>query len=816
MTQKFTPRPHQLAAVTAISTELKASDRTTAVMACGSGKTLVALWVAEQMDAKTILVLLPSLALIAQTLKEWRERTKYSNFYPLCVCSDNTVADDEMKINPSELDFQVTTKKEVIKRYLGRYSPLKIIFSTYQSADLIPNDFKFDLGIFDEAHKTAGQEDGLFSYALSNENVNISKRLFMTATPRHFDVNKIDKHGEKIAAYSMDNESIYGKVCYKLSFSDAVKQNIICGYKIIISTLTSDDINRSLIHHGVMNIKKNKFHAKSIANILSLDNAIKVNDIKKVFTFHKTVKDAKTFSTISNSLLLSKNFKSMHINGGMNSVERKSILDEFKHSDAAVLSNARCLTEGVDVPAVDMVAFMSPKKSQIDIIQAAGRAMRKYNGKVQGYILIPIFLETNKQENFEEALNDTKYHHIWNILQALQEYDDELLSIITDLQKSSVRKTKIDYERLNKKIGIVGVASSLHIKTLRSAIITKVIDKLTNTWDERFEELLIFKEKYGHVNVPQNNKYKSLGQWASDQRLAFNSNILPKNRIDKLNEIGFCWNLFKDAWDKKFKLLVNFKNKHGHLKVSDSSGLVSWVRKQREFFASNTLPKDRVDKLESIGFSWIPQIDTWNEYFEKLSAFKTKFGHTAVTSTSKKYVSLFKWVSRQRTERKKNILNQERIDRLNSIGFAWHGDKGQTWEQQFGNLLLFMAKHGHPNPCQKDMTFKGLSTWICKQRVDFKNNILPQDKIDKLNAIGFSWNARDVEWNKNFKKLLDYKEKYGHINIKVSKKYREKGSLSNWVNSLRTCYKRKTLSKDKIDKLNAIGFEWIIYKKDTK
>jgi predicted helicase len=507
---KFTPRPHQISAINAIVKELKTHDRTTTVMACGSGKTLVALWVAEKLNAKNILVLLPSLALIAQAFNEWKKHSKWLDFNVLCICSDKTVTqNDAIKINPNELDFPVTTDTKIVKQFLNKRG-FKIVFSTYQSCDLIPNDFKFDLGVFDEAHKTAGHETKLFSYALRDENVNISKRLFMTATPKHFDVNKRNKLGENLAIFSMDDQAVYGKVCYKLSFSDAVNQDIICGYKIIISTLTLAEVNRALINSSNVYIKNKLIEAKNIANSLALINAVKDNDIKKVFAFHKTIKDSRVFTSKSNRVVASglRNHLTLHVSGDMNSNEREAIINDFETSPMAILSNAKCLTEGVDVPAVDMVAFMSPKKSQVDIIQAAGRAMRKYSDKKQGYILIPIFLE--KQENFEEALNETQYKNVWDILQALQEYDEELFSIMSELRRSRVRKEKINYERFNKKIEIMGVGSGLRLTTLRNAVTTKIINKLTSSWDENFEKLLIFKEKYGHINVPQVHSIKDM------------------------------------------------------------------------------------------------------------------------------------------------------------------------------------------------------------------------------------------------------------------------------------------------------------------
>ena len=151
------------------------------------------------------------------------------------------------------------------------------------------------------------------------------------------------------------------------------------------------------------------------------------------------------------------------------------------------MSNARCLTEGVDVPAVDMVAFISPKKSQIDIVQATGRAMRKSEGKEYGYILIPIFLELASGENIEQALEKTQFDDIWNVLQTLQEHDESLFEIISQMREEIGRTGGFDDSRLREKLEFLG--PEVQLSVLRNAITTKIVERLGSTWDERFGEL---------------------------------------------------------------------------------------------------------------------------------------------------------------------------------------------------------------------------------------------------------------------------------------------------------------------------------------
>ncbi len=229
---RLTPDPsYQIDALADIKEALKRNDRASVVMACGTGKTLVALWAAEQADATTILVLVPSLTLLDQTLKEWSQQTRWgSRFSYICVCSDETVdlEDDALNTNKEEQGFRVDTDPKIVRAFLERQTDrVKIIFSTYQSSRVVGEGARglkpIDLAIFDEAHKTTGHSGNASGYGLSDENIHIKKRLFLTATPRHINIRRRDKEGE-FDVNSMDDETIYGPRAHTLSFAAAAKK----------------------------------------------------------------------------------------------------------------------------------------------------------------------------------------------------------------------------------------------------------------------------------------------------------------------------------------------------------------------------------------------------------------------------------------------------------------------------------------------------------------------------------------------------------------------------------------------------------------
>jgi predicted helicase len=249
-------------------------------MACGTGKTLVALWAAEELKPKTVLVLLPSLMLLQQTLDEWSRHNNWGkDFTYLCVCSDPTVTardeNDPVRIDTTDLEFRVDTSPHEVRRFIERdTSGVRVIFSTYQSSCVVSEGVRglapFDVAIFDEAHKTTGPQGGLFAHSLKDENISIRKRLFFTATPRHYDIRHRDKEGD-FRIISMDNEAIYGPRAYTLTFGSAARQGIICNYKVVISVVDGQEVNEFALKHGITLIERDLIGARWVANQIAVE-----------------------------------------------------------------------------------------------------------------------------------------------------------------------------------------------------------------------------------------------------------------------------------------------------------------------------------------------------------------------------------------------------------------------------------------------------------------------------------------------------------------------------------------------------------------
>jgi superfamily II DNA or RNA helicase len=814
------PLPHQREAIEKITAGLKEADRTTAVMACGTGKTLVALWAAEAQDPKTVLVLVPSLALLSQTLPDWCKQTSWGNrFRYLCVCSDASVdrsaKEDEYALKQSDLEFPVTTDASQVKAFAaGNKTGVNVIFSTYQSAEVVAEGLKgqaIDLGIFDEAHKTTGPKDGLFAFGLSDKNLRIKKRLFLTATPRHYDLRKRDKDGD-YRTVSMSDEAVYGKVSYRLSFSAAVAAGIIVPYKVIISVSLNKEVDNELLRRGSTLVRLNQVQAKWVANQIALKRAIEKTKASKIITFHSRVKLAEDFAGDGAHGFSEhcKGFEIFHVNGSQNAADRKALLDGFKAAPKGLITNARCLTEGVDVPAVDMVAFVDPRKSRIDIAQAAGRAMRlsRATNKKLGYIVVPLFIEQKKGESESEALKRSGFDEVAMVLAAMLENDDDLVDTIKELQQARGRGDRFNPKHLHEKISVIG--PDIDLEKLTLSIDIQILDRLGVSWDRWFGLLKKYHDLEGHSRVAQNHIFEGerLGTWVSEQRS--HKDRLSLEKIAKLDSLGFSWDPRTERWEEAMTALKVFHKRNGHCRVprnysEGSVKLSSWVQRQRR--DKGELTSDQIRQLDSIGFSWDPFAELWEEGFEGLKEFREHTGHCVVQSGIKTQSGgdLKSWVTRQRKIRQK--LTQSQVSRLNSIGFIWDPFT-EMWEAGFNALCKFKAREGHCLVASNERTKNGfkLGAWVVRQRQKQAKGELASDHIERLNSLGFCWDPLAGQWETGYEELSKFKIREGHCRVPHHLKSENGFSLGFWA--FRQRQKKHQLTPDQVRRLGSLGFSW--------
>ena len=616
--QAYTPKPYQRDAIDQVVKNLH--SRGQLIMACGTGKTLTALWIAEDLDTQTTLVLLPSLLLMSKTLKDWLIHQKKAFSY-LPVCSDETVAksQDNINLRVSDLAFPVTTDVAEIANFIqgpGR----KVIFSTYQSSPKIAEAYEshgltaLDLIIFDEAHRCAGKADSIYSTGLDDDLIPSRKRLFMTATPRMYSENTKTKAAENdIEITSMDDEKIFGPVLYKLTFSDAIKLNELSDYQVVIvgvdNPFYADMVSKRRLVRTDNDLKSD---AESFAAHIGLAKAIRDYDLKRVISFHSRVASARDFAKnlpevvewMPEQSRPSGKLVTGHVRGDMPTHERNTNirhLGEIKQNQRYVLSNARCLSEGVDVPALDGVVFIDPKGSKIDIIQAVGRAIRLSKEKEIGTIIIPVFIEDHQDP--EDILTSSSFKKIWDVVNALRSHDDDLSEELDELRFEKGKRGK-----RGKPDKIIFDLPVTITSQFEEAFETKLLERTTVSWEFWFGLLVAYKQEHGDCLAPTTKKYLglALGTWVTNQRRTIN--LLSDERKQRLDSIGFVWDPYEAPWNKNFEALKAYRQEYGdclvpfRFKTSSGMALGTWVFNLRRTI--NQLSDERKQRLDGIGFVW--------------------------------------------------------------------------------------------------------------------------------------------------------------------------------------------------------------------
>ena len=818
------PREHQLEAIEAVTSNFKDTDRGQMIMACGTGKTITTLWIKEKLGVDSTLVLLPSLGLLSQTLHEW---TMAANepFEVLCVCSDESVGkkgSDEAVHSVHDLAFPVTSNSAEIKVFLDR-SGKKVIFSTYQSSPLIaeaqvdPSTSPFDLAIADEAHRCAGKVSGDFSTILDAQKIRAKKRLFTTATPRTYSSN-VKKAAEDrgVEVVGMDDEAVFGKQFFALNFGEAIKRGLLTDYRVVIIGVDDPTISALIENRELLKADSDiEMDAESLASQVGLLKAMKDYDLYRMISFHSRVSRAEEFSKdihkvvdwIDEKHKPSGELKSDFVSGEMPTDKRRKKLAQLKglqDNQRGLLTNARCLSEGVDVPSLDGVAFIDPRGSQIDIIQAVGRAIRLSTNKQAGTIVLPVFIANS--DDPEKALEDSNFKSIWEVLNALKAHDDVLADELNQIRTELGRKGggKVDPDAFSKITIDLPVGID---KSFGDGLRTLLVERSTDSWEFWFGLLVKYKEENGDCEVvsdyitPEGFKLRT---WINNQR---NINTkLPIDRFDKLEKLGFVWSPFDKQWEEGFNALKKFYLREGHCvtngsHIEDSYKLGQWANVQRSIKKKN-LSLERISRLDELKFPWDLIDQKWEEGFSNLRSYFNREGNSSPPARYKESeYSLGQWVSRQRQYKDK--LNDNQLFRLNKLKFDWD-PISSDWERHFTLLVKYQNLNGHCLPAKRDL-FEGvpLGYWVSTQRITKES--MTEDRRNRLEQIGFVWDVKDKQWEEGFKKLQEFKKREGHC--LVLRGHIEDGfQLSTWVSTQR--YHKESIGKDRIALLNEIGFIW--------
>jgi len=831
---KASPRAHQLDGIRDVVEGLSKVSRGQLIMACGTGKTLTALWITEALEPSTTLVLVPSLSLLSQTLSEWAKNANTKWDY-LCVCSDETVnkSDDAPISTTDDLPFDVTTKPAGIAAFLERRGR-KIIFSTYQSSAQVAKaqktaGKKFDLVICDEAHRLTGKNDAEFATALDETKIPAKKRLFMTATPRTYTASVKAKASERgVEITSMDDETVFGTVLHKLSFGEAIHQGLLSDYRVVIVGVSNPQVHEIIKRRELVSVAGTMTtDARTLAAHVGLAKATRDFQLKRTISFHGRIKSAREFAEQHAALInwMPRDHRPQGslwagtITGSMNSSEKHQLLTKFKAEipgQHALLSNARCLTEGIDVPSLDGVAFIDPRTSQVDIVQAVGRAIRKNNDKSLGTIVLPLFIQEN--EGLENALADSSFSTIWSVINALRAHDEVLANDLDTIRFNLGRSNSLS--NLSEKI-VFDIPAAIEevVPGFIHALKLKLVERSSSSWEYGFGALTSYVEEHRNARVPQDHVHQgiNLGHWVGHQRLLYRDDRLDQRKIQLLESMPeWTWNEVEQWWKEAFQALKEFATQNGHVNVpprlrGGGVNLRSWITRQRVVFQQKELSLERKALLETLpDWNWSPEEDRWNENFrialEYCRAHPDDILKKELQVAGKK---IGMWAQRQRARYKDGSLEEHRIRKLESIPqWTWDATKKSQFDFYFKYLRNFCNKNKHsrvPQSYVVDEVKLGGFVARCRQRP----HLLTEEQRQSLESLpGWTWKARDTRWSEMFELLSEYSKERDPNEIRQDEVFRNR-PLGTWVFVQKSWFRGGRLEPERAKQLETIrGWSW--------
>lgn len=679
--EKKSLRDHQRKALEKCHEYFRDHDRGKLIMACGTGKTFTSLKIAEKETEGRhgfVLFLVPSIALLGQTLKEWSAQAD-NPLHAICVCSDPKVSrsdinDDFVGLSTVDLALPASTDvrdiaQQCVEAGLSQQKDngLVAVFSTYQSIDVVHSvqqyllsegkSAVFDLIVCDEAHRTTGvtlkgEDDSAFVRVHDNDFIKGNKRLYMTATPRLYSEESQKRAKEKEAFLcSMDDPALYGEEIYRLGFGEAVDRHLLSDYKVIVLTLDEDQMSAELQQAisdspggpeiptddalkliGCINALSKK--AKETTNFSDVDpgvmhsavafcQTIKVS--KRTMEAMNACRDAyyKTLSEDEREQLVA--IEADHVDGTMSATLRDAKLGKLRNvprdgNECRVLMNVRCLSEGVDVPSLDAVLFLSSRNSQIDVVQSVGRVMRASEGKKYGYIIIPVVIPSNIPP--DEALDDNKrFAVVWTVLNALRAHDDRFNAVVNKIElnkkkppKIIVTGTRIGGAAAPRETDTAGAVSSgierqmeFQFEKLQSAVYAKLVEKCGDRryWEQWAADVAQIAQRHiAQINkliaVPDSRPQKEFARFLKGLRRNINPSVSEQEAVEMLAQHYITQPVF-EALFGNYSFVKNnpiSKAMGGMVKILDEQTPQEDNEKLRRFYDSVGKRAEGIDDAE--------------------------------------------------------------------------------------------------------------------------------------------------------------------------------------------------------------------------
>ncbi|MEU3511566.1 Helicase associated domain protein [Streptomyces longwoodensis] len=609
---ELTLRPHQRDAVAAATRTLNQNPRASVITACGTGKTLIAARTTAHIAPRgRALVLLPTLDLLSQTIRSWRAAGRRGT--AIAVCSARQALDHQplgadvpMTTDPAELAALATTPSPGPVTVYATYASLPAVVSAHRDHRLPP----WDLVVVDEAHRTAGRLGKAWAAIHHDDQVPAARRLYLTATPRIWDDDPGAEGAEAVA--SMDDPVVFGPVAYRLTLSDAIDLGLLADYQILVPVVDNTDLRDWLATGPGAGVDGLRLAGRQVAVL----RAIHDHRLRRILTFHHRVADARAFAaTLADTAaalpasLRPAGLWADWISGSHAPQVRRRLLLQFaSHADPrtpAVLSNARVLGEGIDVPAIDAVVFADPKNSPVDTVQAVGRALRQEPGAgKKATLVVPVYLTPG--EDPDDLLGADAYTPLWRTVQALRAHDDRLEARLADprtyrpTMPSADPDAWLHFDRPTQAEE-VALVLSLRVLAPKSA-----------EWRRGLTAARRYHRAHHHLDVPQAYQDPAgypLGRWLAWQRHLHTTGALDPARTQALERLGIIWDPRQQAFDRGLAHAAAYAAHHGHLaapvdEVHDDYPLGRWLATQRT--RASRLTAERADALTALDPWWNP------------------------------------------------------------------------------------------------------------------------------------------------------------------------------------------------------------------
>ncbi|MEU6261777.1 DEAD/DEAH box helicase [Saccharopolyspora shandongensis] len=848
--ETFSDREYQVQGVTSVVTGLREGGRGQMLCACGTGKTKMAIWIAERVNTHggIVVIVAPTVGLVDQTLRAWQHT--HHDHRALAVCSDDSVHEDSFT-HTADLLEPVTTDPDVVAAWLRlpNDSAIRLIVGTHVSAHVIGEGLQkaattADLLVIDEAHRSAGGPGKHTALVHDDDVLPAVRRLYATATA------KIDLGGRRTTtaaadrrarahptpdadrpSLSMDDESVFGPVLFRYPFSRAIAEGWLDDYRLAVIGVTKAEVLALLRETARTAAPRSPVLSQHTAMVhTAIARAAADLGLRRVLAFCPRVDDATEFartfphtlSALPPTVQPSRRLYADVVHGGMNTAQRKTVLDRLAEPPEdgwTVISNAKCLSEGIDVPTVDGIVFTAPKRSTIDIIQAMGRALRRDpNGTGIATILVPILLPDDPGE-IDGQVDPGAFDVLWEVVRALRAHDDLFGAALDDCRASDYQDTRV--------LGRMTFTLPEQYKDgeFLQHLTVRLVKSATDQWWDGYARLAAHYAEYGHTRISETvlaeDGFK-LGAWVKACRVAYRQNRLAPDRITALEKVDFVFDPLQaqadQRWEKGLAVARGFYAENGHLRPPNGfrrNGITlgNWLTRYRREAQRGELAKDRKKLLTGMGMDW-RGVPTWDDRARELKEFHTRHGRFATPSdTAPEAARLYRMQSRLRMARKKDRLSQALIEELDQLGFEWD-TAAATWRTGLAAAAAFREQHGHLCPGRQSV-IDGVNVyeWTVNRRQDHKAGRLTDAEFAALDELGMIWGSVDeTAWNTAFAAASEFHATYGHLRIPERFTYTDhrgkRADLKQWIHRQRDFHRDGSLTTERFKKLDALGLDW--------